>query len=136
MQRKRTCQPQILQIKVTGKLNDLFLTNEYRGDIMTAFNLQSWSELNCGQRTLGAQLMFHLYQMCVAKMSKTVPLNEEKDSCAVKVSDMGPDGRGKIRYLGGWATHKFLEKFRRYVVENKSSMSREVLNKVFKVPIR
>lgn len=99
---------------------------------MTAFNLQSWSELNCGQRTLGAQLLFHLYQMCVAKISKTVPLNEEKDPCAVKVSDTGPDGRGIIRYLGGWATHKLLEKSRRYVVEHKSSMSREVLNKVVK----
>ena len=117
--------------EVTRKLNKLFLTNEYRSDIMTAFNLRSWSELSCGQRTLGAQLLFHLYQICIAEISKLVPLNEE-DSCALNVSDMGPDGRGKIRYLGGWATHKLLEKSRRYVVENKSSTSREVVDKVVK----
>ena len=115
------------------QLNELFLTNEYRSDIMTPFDLQSWSELNCGQRTLGAQLLFHLYQVCVAEISKLVHLNEEEDSSRVfNVSDMGSDGRGKIRYLGGWATHKLLEKSRRYVVENKSSTSREVLDKVVK----
>ncbi len=118
--------------QVTGKLNKLFLTNEYRSDIMTAFNVGSWSELNCGQRTLGAQLLFHMYQMFVAEISKSVQSNEEEGSCALKVSDMGLDGRGKIRYLGGWATHKLLEKSRRYVVENKSSASREVLDKVIK----
>ena len=118
--------------KVTGKLNELFLTNEYRSDIITAFNLQSWSELSYGQRSLGAQLMFRLYQICVAEISKSVPLNEEAGPSALKVSDMGPDGRGKIRYIGGWATHKLLEKSRRYVVDNKSSMSREVLDRVVK----
>ncbi|CAB3998726.1 ATP-dependent DNA helicase PIF1 [Paramuricea clavata] len=70
--------------------------------------------------------------MCVAEISKSVPLNEEEESHALKVSDMGPDGRGKIRYLGGWATHKLLEKSRRYVVENRYSTSREVLDKVIK----
>ncbi|CAB3998725.1 Hypothetical predicted protein [Paramuricea clavata] len=37
--------------QVTRKLtlNELFLTNEYRSDIMTAFNLRNWSELTCGQ---------------------------------------------------------------------------------------
>jgi hypothetical protein len=35
-------------------------------------------------------------------------------------------------YLGGWAMHKLLEKSRRYVGENKSSTSREVLDKVVK----
>ena len=80
---------------------------------------------------MGAQLLFHLYKICIAEISKLVPLNEE-DSCVLNVSDMGPDGRGEIRYLGGWATHKLLEKSRRYVVENKSSTSREVLDKVVK----
>ncbi|CAB4000358.1 Hypothetical predicted protein [Paramuricea clavata] len=118
--------------QVTRKLNELFLTNEYRSDIMTAFNLRNWSELTCGQRILGAQLLFHLYQMCVAEISKSVLLNEEEESHALKVSDMGPDGRGKIWYLGGWATHKLLEKSRRYVVENRYSTSQEVLDKVVK----
>ncbi len=70
--------------QVTGKLNELFLTNEYRSDIMTAFNVRSWSELNCGQRTLGAQLLFHLYQMFVAEISKSVQSNEEEGSRALK----------------------------------------------------
>ena len=111
--------------KVTGKLNELFLANEYRSDIITVFNLQSWSELSCGQRSLGAQLLFHLYQICVAEISKSVPLNEEAGPSALKVSDMGPDGRGENRYIDGWATHKLLGKSRRYVVDNKSWMSRD-----------
>ena len=31
------------------------------------------------------------------------------------VSDMGPDGRGKIRYIGGWAVRKALQKSLRYM---------------------
>jgi uncharacterized protein YggU (UPF0235/DUF167 family) len=88
--------------QVTRKLNELFLTNEYRSDIMMVFNLRKWSELTCDQRILGAQLLSHLYQMCVAEISKSVPLNEREESHALKVSDIGPDGRGEIRYLGRW----------------------------------
>lgn len=44
--------------EITGKLYDLFTRNEYKSDIMTAFNIRNWSELTCGQRTFGAQVLF------------------------------------------------------------------------------
>ena len=34
----------------TSKLHQLFLTNEHRSDVFSAFSASSWSELNDGQR--------------------------------------------------------------------------------------
>ena len=45
---------------------------------------------------------------------------------------MSPDGPGKIRYVGGWATRKLLENCRRYVIENKNSTTKEVIGRVSK----
>jgi hypothetical protein len=43
---------------------------------------------------------------------------------------MGAEGRGKIRYVGGWAMKKSLDKWRGYVVENKFSESPDVRMKL------
>ena len=118
--------------QVTTHVNQMFLTNEYRSDIVTVFNLQSWSETDSGQRTLAAQLLFHLYQMCIAEISKSVVSNEHLQSNFQNVSGMSPDGRGKIRYIEGSATRKLLENCRRYVIENKNSASKEVIGSVSK----
>ena len=99
----------------TSKLHQLFLTNEYRSDVISAFSVSSWSELNDGQRTLGAQLTFHLFQLFANELSSLVR-KQEAGPIPFNVSEMGPDGRGKIRYIGGWAVRKALQKSRRYIV--------------------
>jgi hypothetical protein len=43
---------------------------------------------------------------------------------------MDASARGKLRYIGGWAIRKSLDKSCRYVLGNKSSNSTEVLTKV------
>ena len=83
---------------------------------MMVFNLRKWSELTCDQRILGAQLLSHLYQMCVAEISKSVPLNEREESHTLKVSDIAPDGRRGNSV--SWRMD-LLEKSWRYVVENR-----------------
>jgi hypothetical protein len=40
----------------TGKLHKLLMTNEYRNDIISVFNVEKWSDVNAGQRSLAAQL--------------------------------------------------------------------------------
>ena len=96
----------------TSKLHQLFLTNEYRSDVISAFSASSWSDLNDGQRTLGAQLTFHLFQLFTNALSSLVR-KQENGPVLFNVSEMGPDGKGKIRYIGGWAVRKALQKSQR-----------------------
>lgn len=117
--------------RITAKLNEKFLTNEYRSDIMAAFSVRNWSNITCGQRCLGVQLLFYIYQLFVAEIRKAVKL-QETEHIALQVSNMGAEGRGKVRYIGGWALRKLLEKSRRYAIENKQSQSKEVVERVLK----
>ena len=96
----------------TSELHQLFLPNEYRSDVISAFSASSWSELNDGQRTLGAQLTFHLFQLFMNELSSLVR-KQENGPILFNVSEMGPDGKGKIRYIGGWAVRKALQKSQR-----------------------
>ena len=88
-----------------SQLHQLFLTNEYRSDVISAFSASSWSELNDGQRTLGTQLTFHLFQLFTDELSSLVG-KQENGPILFNVSEMGSDGKGKIRYIGGWAVRK------------------------------
>ena len=96
----------------TSKLHQLFLTNDYRSDIISAFSASSWLEIDDGQRTLGAQLTFHLFQLLTNELSSLVR-KQENGPILFNVSEMGPDGKGKIRYIGGWAVRKALQKSQR-----------------------
>jgi hypothetical protein len=115
--------------RITAKLNELFLTNEYRSDIMAAFSIRKWSDITCGQRCLGAQLLFHIYQLFVAEVRKLANMGEI-EQITLQVSEMGADGRGKVRYIGGWAVRKLLEKSKRYIIENNQSETKEVIERV------
>lgn len=117
--------------KTTAKLHELFMTNEYRSDITTAFHIQKWSDITCGQRCLGVQLLFHIYQTYVAEIRKSVR-SQEQEQITFQVSNMGAAGRGKVRYIGGWAIRKVLEKSRKYAYDNKQSQSKAVAERVSK----
>ena len=116
---------------VTTQIHKLLLSEEYRRDLITAFQLDDWNKMSDGQKTLGAQIVFHLYQFFVVgveKMSESESLQAEQ----FNVKEMGPNGRGKVRYIGGWAIHKSLASSRRYLMANKMSQActvREKLNK-------
>ena len=97
----------------TSKLHQLFLTNECRSDVISAFSASSWSELNDGQRTLGAQLTFHLFRQLFTNELSSLVRKQENGPILFNVSEMGPDGKGKIRYIGGWAVRKALQKSQR-----------------------
>lgn len=97
----------------TTKLHGLFLTQEYRSDLISSFDTRCWTELNEGQRTLGAQLVFYLYNLFAAELEQLSRKHQEVETVSFKVEEMGPDGRGKVRYVGGWAIKKTLEKSRR-----------------------
>ncbi len=115
--------------RITAKLNELFLANEYRSDIMAAFSIRKWSDITCGQRCLGAQLLFRMYQLFVAEVRKLANMGEI-EQITLQVSEMGADGRGKVRYIGGWAVRKLLEKSKRYIIENNRSETKEVIERV------
>ena len=111
---------------VTTQIHKLLLSEEYRRDLITAFQLDDWNKMSDGQKTLGAQIVFHLYQFFVVgveKMSESEKMFESESLQAEQsnVREMGPNGRGNVRYIGGWTTHKALASSRRYLMANKMS---------------
>ena len=95
-----------------AKVHHLFLSNEYRSDLISAFSVTSWSELSDGQITLGAQLVFQLFHLFTNEHANMVR-NRETQPITFNVSNMGPDGKGKIRYIGGWAMQKVIQRSQR-----------------------
>ena len=87
---------------------------------------QQWSNINSGQ----AQLVFYLYELFLGEVSKRILKQEEQEPILFKVEDMEAEGQGKIRYIGGWAIRKSLEKSPRYLMQNKTSDSTDVLRSV------
>ena len=63
----------------TSKLHELFMTTEYRSDIISAFNVEKWWNVNVGQRIFAAQLLFHLYEQFTMEVGKRVRKQEEQD---------------------------------------------------------
>ena len=115
----------------TTQIHKLLLSEEYRRDLITAFQLDDWNKMSDGQKTLGAQIVFHLYQFFVVgveKMSESESLQAEQ----FNIKEMGPNGRGKVRYIGGWAIHKSLASSRRYLMANKMSQTCTVRKKLNK----
>ena len=81
-------------------------------------------------RELGMKLVFNLYHLFTAEVANLVRREEETEPIPFEVSMMGPEGKGKVRYIGGWAIRKTLEKSRKYIVDHKASSSTDVLRKV------
>ena len=94
----------------TSRIHELFMSEEYLKDLETAFGVK---ELNVGQRTLGAQLVFHLYQILIVEIDKKVK-KVDANPIEFNVMEMEDVGLGKVRYVGAWAIRKCLDKSRRY----------------------
>ena len=109
----------------TARVHQMFLTQEYRSDIITAFGVQKWTEIDDGQSGVCTCLLLHIYQLFVSKLGKLIHDHDREAAEAdrIDVHEMCAEGRGKIRYVGGWALKKCLDKWRRYVVDNKFSES-------------
>jgi hypothetical protein len=116
----------------TGKLHELFVTNDYRSDVISAFNVEKWADIDDGQRSLAAQLLFYLYGLFTSEVEKRVRKQEEQDPVCFEVNEMEAEGKGKVRYIGGWAVRKSLEKSRRYAEGNKHSDTKAVCDRVKK----
>ena len=114
----------------TAKVHQLFLTQEYRSDIVTAFGVRKWVQIDDGQRSLAASLLLHLYQLFVGKLVQLTCEREESESAEFNIREMDADGRGKVRYVVGWAIKKCLDNYRRYVVGNRFSTSVAVRAKI------
>lgn len=116
----------------TAKINELFVTSSYQCELMKAFNIKTWQEVTNGQRTIGMKLVFHQYHLFTNEVGKLVHKQEEVESHPFQVNMMGPEGLGKIRYIGGWVIRKSWEKARTYASNHKSTRSSELLVKVRK----
>ncbi|CAB3986730.1 ATP-dependent DNA helicase PIF1 [Paramuricea clavata] len=114
----------------TSKLQHLFLSQEYRSDVISAFNVTNWLEIDDGKRSVSALLVFHLFQLFGEELGKRVRKEEETVPIDFNVHEMGPEGRGKVRYIGGWVISKAMHKARSYVVDNKLSESITVRIKI------
>ena len=91
----------------TAQVYKMLSSNEYRNDLLTAFQLRRWTDIDDGKRTLGVQPTFHLYQLFVTEVERALK-NEDVQTTEFNVREMGVSGLGKLRYVGGWAIHKCL----------------------------
>ena len=100
----------------TAKLHELFLTQDYRNDLISTFRVSRWSDIDDGQRTFGFELVFTLFNIFTAELGSLVKSKQEDEPLQFRVENMGTEGRGKVRYVGGRAIRKNLEKLRRFVL--------------------
>jgi hypothetical protein len=77
-------------------------------------------------------LLFHLHHLFTSEVAKLVRRQEETDPLPFQVAMMGPEGQAKIRYIGGWAIQKSLEKSRKYAMNHKTCGTADLLWKVKK----
>ncbi|CAB4017276.1 Hypothetical predicted protein [Paramuricea clavata] len=92
----------------TGKLHQLFLTHEYRSNVVSAFGVTKESEIDDGQRSLSASLLLCLYQLFLRKLVKLTCERGEAESVSsveFDVYDMSAEGQGKVQYIG-WMGNK------------------------------
>jgi hypothetical protein len=113
----------------TTQVHKMLSSDEYRNDLLTAFQLRKWTDIDDGKRTLGVQLTFHLYQLFVTEVERALQ-HESVQPMEFNVREMGVNGLGKLRYVGGWAIHKSLASSRRYLIANKKSQVSNVREKL------
>ena len=113
----------------TTQVHKMFSSNEYRSDLLTAFQLKRWTDIDDGKRTLGVQLTFPLYQLFVTEVERALK-HEDVHTRKFNVKEMGVSGLGKLRYVGGWAIHKCLASCKRYLITHKHSQSNDVRKKL------
>ena len=67
--------------------------------------MKQWLEIDDGERSVAASLLFYLYQLYATELAKIIS-KENKDPVHFEVGEMQADGLGKIRYilLGGRST--------------------------------
>ena len=87
----------------TANLNEMFIANAYRKDLIGSFNSSNQMQITNGQRTFGMKLVFRMYHLFTSEVRRHVRGQEEAEPIQFQVSMMGQDGRGKIRYIGCWA---------------------------------
>lgn len=105
----------------TAKINGIFLSSEYRRDLVSAFGETCWQDINPGQQALGAQMVHGLFQRFINEIAEHIRQNEVSEPVQFLVDHMDATGKGKVRYIGGWAVRKVLESSRRYLQENRFS---------------
>ena len=97
-------------------------SNEYRSDLLTAFQLRKRTDIDDGKRTLGVQLTFHLYQLFVTEVERALK-HEDVPTTEFNVREMGVNGIGKLHNMGRWAIHKSLASSRRYLMSGKQEIA-------------
>lgn len=60
-----------------SKLHHLFLTQEYRSDVISTFNVTKWLEIDDEKKSSCALLVFHLFQLFGSELGKRVRKKEE-----------------------------------------------------------
>ena len=75
----------------TTQVYKMLSSNEYQNDLLTAFQLRRWTNIDDGKRTLGVQLTFHLYQLFVTEVERALK-NEDVQTTEFNVREMGVSG--------------------------------------------
>lgn len=93
-------------------------------------------EFSVCEYSLMANILEGLFQNLLIVLAVTVSDVKREAYCTFNVDDMDEQGKGKIRFIGGWVASRLLKASRSYIHSNMNSEGKVVLEKVKKEIIK
>jgi hypothetical protein len=89
-------------------------------------------EFSVCEYSLMANILEGVFQNLLSVLAITVSDVKREAYCTFNVDDMDEQGKGKIRFIGGWVASRLLKASRLYISSNMNSEGKVVLEKVQK----
>lgn len=115
----------------TAELYAFFKSIEYKSYLHDFFGSNNLSKV---QILIGSDIVLTLYSKFLAHLSEKVNQDvlADNDVPIFNVWEMTDDGKGKVRYVAGWALKKVMQKCRNHVKRNMHSKEKKTLEHVQK----
>jgi len=110
--------------KVGEHLHSLIVSNELKNEVLALFKREH-EQLSEAMISIGSQLVQAIYSTILNIIAEMVRSKEENEEVTFNLEEMPDEGKAKVRYVGAWMIRKALEKSRRYVRENKFSLTND-----------
>ena len=113
--------------EITSHLNRFWCSMEFKRYVCGLFGTSIFS---IAQKTVAVEIGMQVYVHFLKHLTTHVSHEQQCEILELNVEDMSSVGKAKIRYVGGWAIRKVLEKLRGYIQKNVHSSSSHTITKV------
>ncbi|KAK3700475.1 hypothetical protein QZH41_004729 [Actinostola sp. cb2023] len=115
----------------TGDLHAFFKSQEYKAYLHDLFGVSALTKV---QSMVGGDIVLSLYTRFLAHLADKVHQDghDVEDEEPFSVWNMTDEGKAKVRYVGGWALRKVMEKSRHHIKDNMQTKVDETMSKVEK----